>query len=213
MKIQQIKLSSLTPNPKNMRIHTDKQIHELGRSYEAFGQIRPIVVDENNVILAGHGLWEAMVALEVEKADVLKLDDLTEATKKKLMIADNKIYEMGSTNFDALNELLLELKNDDDLSVPGFDDDLLSDLFANPVDIDMKLSEYGDISDEKAEEMREQLEATKAQIENAENAKNDIPEGENEVALDSDLIQVDTDNPENPRPFVVCPHCGEKIWL
>ena len=65
-----------------------------------FGQIRPIVVDENNVILAGNGLYETLLRMNKEDALVYKYEDLTEAQKKKLMIADNKIFEVeNGTSF------------------------------------------------------------------------------------------------------------------
>ena len=55
MKTTAIKINVLRPHPKNPRHHNDFQINELAKSVDKFGQIRPVVIDENNVILAGHG--------------------------------------------------------------------------------------------------------------------------------------------------------------
>lgn len=55
---------------KNVRIHSEQQIRELKRSLEKFGQTRALVVDENNVILIGNGLYEAMVSLGYQEASV-----------------------------------------------------------------------------------------------------------------------------------------------
>ena len=57
MKVCRIKLSDLVPPKENIRYHTEAQLKEFERSVRMFGQIRPIVVDEDNVILAGNGLF------------------------------------------------------------------------------------------------------------------------------------------------------------
>lgn len=57
------KLSDLKHPEKNVRIHSEQQIRELKRSLEKFGQTRALVIDENNIILIGNGLYEAMVSL------------------------------------------------------------------------------------------------------------------------------------------------------
>ena len=62
MKVTKMKLSSLKLPEKNVRIHSEKQTKEFVRILEAFGQIRPIVVDEEYTILAGNGLYAALTA-------------------------------------------------------------------------------------------------------------------------------------------------------
>ena len=56
-------LSELRRPERNVRMHTDKQLKEFRRSIEMFGQIRPIVVDEDGVILAGNGLYETLLSM------------------------------------------------------------------------------------------------------------------------------------------------------
>lgn len=56
-------LSELRRPERNVRMHTDKQLKEFRRSVEMFGQIRPIVVDEDGVILAGNGLYETLLSM------------------------------------------------------------------------------------------------------------------------------------------------------
>ena len=63
MKVTIKKLSVLKHPEKNVRIHSEQQIRELKRSLEKFGQTRALVIDENNIILIGNGLYEAMVSL------------------------------------------------------------------------------------------------------------------------------------------------------
>lgn len=67
MKIISMKLADLKQPEKNVRIHTEKQLQEFQRSVEMFGQIRPIVVDENNVIMAGNGLYDTLLRMGKEK--------------------------------------------------------------------------------------------------------------------------------------------------
>ena len=59
MKVIKKRLDDLKHPEKNVRIHSEQQIRELKRSLEKFGQTRALVVDENNVILIGNGLYEA----------------------------------------------------------------------------------------------------------------------------------------------------------
>ena len=91
MKIVRKKLSELKPAERNVRIHSEKQVKEFVRSLESFGQIRPIVIDEDNTILAGNGLYAALMAKGESSADCYVVTGLSETEKKKLMLADNKI--------------------------------------------------------------------------------------------------------------------------
>lgn len=110
MKVTIKKLSVLKHPEKNVRIHSEQQIRELKRSLEKFGQTRALVIDENNIILIGNGLYEAMVSLGYQEATVYVKAGLSENDKKKLMIADNKTYALGIDNLETLNEFLEELQ-------------------------------------------------------------------------------------------------------
>ena len=79
MKVIKKKLSELRRPKKNVRNHSIKQIEEFKRSVQMFGQIRPIVIDEDNVILAGNGLFMALEALGRTEADCYVAAGLTEA--------------------------------------------------------------------------------------------------------------------------------------
>ncbi len=211
MKQLTMKLKDLVRPERNIRIHTEKQLEEFERSVRMFGQIRPIVVDENNVILAGNGLYETLLRMNKEDALVYKYEDLTEAQKKKLMIADNKIFSLGIENLDTLNEFLEEL--DGDLDIPGFDEEILKQMVADADEITEKISGYGTLDEEEvrkikeANERREQREAT----ENAEEKTADqIPDSHPEFK-DGDADTVQT--PAETGRFVICPKCGERIWL
>lgn len=96
MNVTRKPLSELRRPERNVRMHTDKQLKEFRRSVEMFGQIRPIVVDEAGVILAGNGLYETLLSMGRTEADCYVVSGLTEAQKKKLMLADGKsVQEIG----------------------------------------------------------------------------------------------------------------------
>ena len=203
MKVTQMKLKDLKKPERNVRMHTDQQIKEFERSVTMFGQIRPIVVDENNVILAGNGLYDTLLKMGKEKADVYKVDNLTENQKKKLMVADNKIFSLGIDNLETLNSFIEELQ--DDLDIPGFDEDILRQMVSNAEEVTEKISEYGTLDEEEIQSIKENAER-KAQ--NAEEPK------ETGTTVTSELIQEEQDEETTEiKKFVICPKCGEKIWL
>ena len=146
-----------------------------------------------------------------EEALVYKYEDLTEAQKKKLMIADNKIFSLGIENLDTLNEFLEELEGD--LDIPGFDEDILRQMVADADEITEKISEYGTLDEEEvrkikeANEKREQAEAT----DNGADQGADLPlqAPERQSGGDAGVWQ----DPAETGRFVICPKCGERIWL
>ncbi len=194
-------LSELKRPEKNVRMHTDKQLTEFRRSVEMFGQIRPIVIDENNVMLAGNGLYETLLSMGRTEADCYVVEGLTENEKKKLMLADNRIFDLGVDDMKAFDEFIAELG--DDLDVPGFDDELLRSLVANEAEIDEMMSSYGLITEDKKEEIAGAAETyRKAEAERA---------AQPEPASDAAAASAEAAQPVGK--YVVCPKCGEKIWL
>lgn len=141
MNVTTKRLDALKHPKKNVRIHSEQQIRELKRSLEKFGQTRAIVVDEDDTILIGNGLYEAMVSLGYQEATVYVKTGLSENDKKKLMIADNKTYALGIDNLETLNEFLEELQGD--LDIPGYDEEILQQMVADADEVTDKLSEYG----------------------------------------------------------------------
>ena len=211
MKQLTLKLSELVRPERNIRIHTEKQLEECERSVRMFGQIRPIVVDEKNTILAGNGLYETLLRMGEEQALVYKYEDLTESQKKKLMIADNKIFSLGIENLDTLNEFLEELNGD--LDIPGFDEEILKQMVADADEVTEKISEYGTLDEEEiqqikeANEKREQKELESASEEGKAIVQTDLPQQGGQSATMESPESAET------RRFVICPKCGEQIWL
>lgn len=132
LKVHTVPLDRLKYPEHNVRKHPPKQIKELVRSLEAFGQTRPVVVDENNVILAGNGLVQAMQEAFWESADVLVKRGLTQDQKRKLMLVDNKMSFLGVTDYDVQFEYLESIiKDTGAYDVPGFEADMLEALLSH----------------------------------------------------------------------------------
>ena len=183
-------------------MHPDKQIKEFVRSIKKFGQTRPFVIDENGEVLIGNGMLDAMLAAGETKGACIIKEGLTPNEKKQLMMSDNKIFDLGVDDMSAFEEILKEL--DGDLDIPGYSEDLLAALTSQPEDIDGIVTEYGTVPAERAEEIRS-------------NAAMQLPsddDDEEPVATPSDTSAYEPPTETTPtRSFVICPKCGEKIWL
>lgn len=210
MRTKQIEIKKLNKPEVNSRRHSENQIQEMAKCVEKFGQIRPIVIDENNTVWCGNGLVEAFKVLGREKIDALPVEGLSESDKKKLMLADNKLYQLGFDDAASVEQIMLEL---DDFEIPGFDADTLESL-------------YGDLDDSIAEFMN-YGKATEQEIETIERKGEEFRK-EQESAVEMPLVkQVASDTkeeriviqttPEEPTAitgkYVTCPRCGERIWL
>ena len=208
MKIVKKNLADLKRPERNIRLHTDKQLKEFRRSIEMFGQIRPIVIDENNIMLAGNGLHEALMQMGRTEADCYIAKGLTEQQKKKLMLADNRIFDLGVDDMVAFDAFILELK--DDLDVPGFDEDMLKSLVMDTKEADELLSDYGLIPEKRAEEMRD----TRAKYEaRDEEAARSAIEHTSEEVREAAGYAAPFKAEEAERRYILCPKCGERIWL
>ena len=206
MKIVKKKLSELKHPEKNIRMHTDKQIAEFQRSIKMFGQIRPIVIDENDIVLAGNGLFAALRSMEYETADCYVVAGLSEKEKKKLMLADNRIFDLGVDDMAAFDSIIAELG--EDLDVPGFDEELLKSLNADFEEIDDMISSYGLVDEDKKAEIAAARETYKRQEPAfAEPVPAPAP------APASEHISEVQDDRDEQRQSVICPKCGERIWL
>lgn len=208
MKVISVPISSLVSPEKNVRIHSEKQINEFVRSIDKFGQIRPVVIDENNTVLAGNGLVEALKRAGKETVFVYKMDNLSENDKKKLMIADNKIFSLGIDNLDTLNSFLEDLQ--DDLDIPGFDEDILASMVESSEEVTERISNYGVLDEEEINAIRENSEKKNTVIEAPKPITTPITNVPPEKGRPTETVSTEA---EPKGDFVICPKCGEKIWL
>lgn len=123
-------LASLTPDPRNARTHSKRQIEQIVQSIAAFGFTNPVLADETGNLIAGHGRLRAAKELGLAEVPVIELAGLTEAQKKALRLADNKIALNAGWDLEILK---LELA---DLSLPEIDIDLsLTGFSAGEIDV------------------------------------------------------------------------------
>jgi DNA modification methylase len=114
----------------NSRTHSDEQIAKIVRSISEFGFTNPLLIDENNVIIAGHGRLAAALQLGLAEVPCIVLPGLTAAQKAALVIADNKIAVDAGWDTNILLEQFAFLKSFEyDLTLTGFDLDELCDIF------------------------------------------------------------------------------------
>lgn len=192
-------LSALRHPQKNVRKHSQSQIAEYMRSVEMFGQIRPIVVSDDYEILAGNGLYDAMAGLGKTEADVYIMHGITPVQKKKLMLADNRIFNLGSDDMGVFEDFIAELGGDFD--VPGYPMELLKTLTFDADDVDEANASYGRISAEDKEALQRTGERYERDQREAEASAQQILPSGNENGI------------ELQRRYLICPKCGEKIWL
>ncbi|MCA9260205.1 MAG: ParB N-terminal domain-containing protein, partial [Planctomycetales bacterium] len=115
-------VDALTPNPHNARTHSAKQVRQIAKSIEEFGFVSPILVDEDGIIIAGHGRQQAAIDLKMAVVPAIQIDGLTAVQKRKLMLADNRISM--NAGWDRAR-LALELKEltieGEDITITGFE--------------------------------------------------------------------------------------------
>lgn len=123
-------VEALIPYVANSRTHSDAQVAQIAASIKEFGWTNPILIDGENTIIAGHGRLLAARKLGMADVPVIRIDHLTKAQQRALVIADNKLALNAGWNDDLLK---LELKELDDLkfdlTLTGFDLEELAKLF------------------------------------------------------------------------------------
>ena len=125
------KIDELIPYANNSRTHSDRQVEQIASSINEFGFTNPVLIDEKNGIIAGHGRFAAAKKLKLDEVPVIILDGLTDAQKKAYVIADNKLA-LNSGWDDELLKLEIETLQEMDFNVdllgwdvlPNFGDDI-----------------------------------------------------------------------------------------
>jgi DNA modification methylase len=154
LRIEWIASNVLRANPRNARTHSRKQIRQLRASIRKFGFTNPLLVDDTNMVLAGHGRLEAARLEGLDRVPVIRFSHLTAMQKRAYLIADNKIAEQAGWDRELLAVELGELNDllpteGFDVSLTGFEaaeiDSLLADMAPSrlePEDILPALSAY-----------------------------------------------------------------------
>ena len=135
MQIKEIKLNELKEYENNPR-NNDEAAEAVAESIKEFGFKVPIIIDSNNVIVAGHTRLKAAKQLGLETAPCIIADDLTPEQIKAFRLADNKTAELAEWDFEALEKELAELTAFDvDMSLFGFDESIFEELQEPDVEV------------------------------------------------------------------------------
>ena len=122
LRVRYVPTSSLTPHPRNARVHPKKQIAKLKAAIRRVGFRVPIIIDADSVILAGHGRHQAASELGMAEVPAIVFDDLTEEDRRAFMLADNLIGEKGDYDRDALRlEIAYLTDTGYDVEITGLD--------------------------------------------------------------------------------------------
>lgn len=129
LQIEYVLATDLVPYENNSRTHSQQQVDQIKRSMTEFGFTNPILIDERNGIIAGHGRLQAAQELGINLVPTITLKGLTEAQRKAYVIADNQLALNAGWDLDALRFEIESLNDEDfDLSLIGFDSDELGKL-------------------------------------------------------------------------------------
>lgn len=130
VQIEMTSVDRLIPYIRNARTHPADQIAQIAASIAEFGFVNPILVGEDNVIVAGHGRLIAAQSLGLAEVPVIVLDHLSEAQRRALVLADNRIPEGARWDQEMLAAELAWLRDEGfDLEVTGFSDLEIDQLF------------------------------------------------------------------------------------
>lgn len=131
-----VSIDKLIPYVNNARTHSPEQINKLRASLREFGFINPVIIDKDFNIIAGHGRVLAARAEGIQEIPCVLVDYLTEAQKKAYILADNRMAMDAGWDEELLKVELESLEGEAfDLSLTGFDEKELADLFKEDSEI------------------------------------------------------------------------------
>src|SRR5262245_572495 len=143
-----VAVDQIEPHPHNPRTHSKKQIRQIADSIQAVGFAAPVLIDEDGVLLAGHGRLEAAKLLRLKRIPAVVIEGLSQARKRALLLADNRIAQNAGWDRERLaGELIslpeLLLADGLDLTVTGFE----------PAEVDGLLADFEDNSSDPADDI------------------------------------------------------------
>jgi len=141
--MQLVSIEKLVPYVNNARTHSPEQITKLRSSLREFGFINPVIIDKEYGIIAGHGRVLAAKKEGIEEVPCVLVDYLTEAQKKAYIIADNRFAQDAGWDEELLKIEIESLQGEDfDVSLTGFEDDEIADLFMGDSKSDAKDDDF-----------------------------------------------------------------------
>ena len=149
MKIKQTPIDELIPYASNSRTHSDEQVAQIAASIKEFGFNNPVLLDKENGIIAGHGRVLAARKLGLKEVPTIELSHLTDTQRKAYVIADNKLALNAGWDMELLSLEMGDLRDEGfDLSLIGFNDDELANMFVDKTEGLTDPDEVPDIPDD-----------------------------------------------------------------
>ena len=141
--MQLVPLSKLVPYVNNARTHSPEQLTKLRSSLREFGFINPVIIDREFNVIAGHGRIAAAKEEGMEEVPCVFVDYLTEAQKKAYILADNRMALDAGWDEELLRIEIESLQGADfDVSLTGFGEDEIADLFAGDGEKNVKNDDF-----------------------------------------------------------------------
>lgn len=184
MEIVEKPINEITLYEGNARIHGEGQVSQLSASIKEFGFTNPVLLDENDVVIAGHGRLLAATQLGLQSVPTITLSHLTDAQKKAYVIADNKLALNSEWNYEQLKLEMFELGElDYDIELTGFPSDIYESMGGFVPNTEPKFSP-------------------------SEVTSNDIETGGENITA---TVQATTSDKASQGKEVICPHCMESF--
>lgn len=154
LEIRYIPIDAIAPYKNNSRTHSEEQVEQICKSISEFGFTNPILLDENNTIIAGHGRIEAAKKLGHYEVPTILLTGLTEDQKKAYVIADNKLALNADWDYSLLKlEVEMLQESGFEIGLLGFSEVELETIFNEEID----LSILDELDDEDVDAFEENV--------------------------------------------------------
>lgn len=187
-KVTAREIDTLTPYAKNSRVHSERQIEQIAASIKEFGFTNPVIVDEHDNIVAGHGRVLAAKLLGMEAVPCITVRGWTDAQRRAYVIADNRLAETADWDFQIMiDELTAIDQMGFDLMLTGFDKEEIDVIMNGGEAYDPSLNPLSDGHVVSGEDMN--------------NARHKMDAHTKEV----------NDKREAGIVTVICPHCFEEF--
>lgn len=216
MEFVKVALTELKPFQNNVRKHPEAQIKEMIRSLDAYGQTRAFVIDEDNTVLVGNCMLEAMKRMGKTEADAYRVIGYTDKEKKKLLLSDNKIYRLGIDDYDEIDKMLSEFANESDFDIAGYDESIIREL-QEKLDDELDDEITGQVGTERNDE-EEIPTGTQEMLEKVKRGE-DISEEEGDYEAPEAKETGETvtskgwEGQGDKKKQIICPNCGEVIYV
>ncbi len=117
-------IAALRLDPKNPRLHSEKQVQQIAKSIEAFGFNVPVLINTDMQVVAGHGRLQARKLVDITEVPTIRLEHMTASQARAFLIADNRLTENAEWDNQLLAQQLRDLSEvelDFNLEVTGFE--------------------------------------------------------------------------------------------